>query len=216
MVSVIIVMAGSGTRMGYNENKVLLPLANKPIFMHSYDLFKSLGYEVILVVRECDLDIINQMNLDAKIIVGGKSRSESVYNGLSLCSNDIVLVHDAARPFISKEKIIECVSLIDDNNGVFVGKKAVDTIRQIQNNTLVTLDRNSLICAQTPQGAKKQILDNAYILEKENGFLSTDEMSIIEKYSNVSIKVVIGNDENFKITTKSDYAVAKEMVGDFS
>lgn len=213
LVSAIVVMGGSGSRMGINKNKALLPLGDKPIFMHSVDLFLSLGYEVILVIRECDLSKIRKYVKDVKIVFGGTTRSESVYNGLQVCTQEIVLVHDAARPLVSLEVVRQCVDVIKENKAVFVGKMAVDTLRMKKDSFYQTLDRSKICYAQTPQGSKRKILRKAYELEMSSGFSSTDEIMILEKHGVKNIEMVLGNEDNFKITTKRDYILAKEIVG---
>lgn len=215
MVSAIIVMAGSGTRLGLNQNKVLLPLGTRPMFCYSVALFTKLKYEVILVIRKEDEAFIRPfLSEEIRVVYGGKTRSESVYNGLGVASGDIILVHDAARPLIKEETVLECVKEINKGRAVFVGVKSIDTVRQKTTEGFKTLDRATLVYAQTPQGAKKDILLSAYHKEKEQGFLSTDEISLIEKYTKEHIVMVVGNEENFKITTKKDYTLAKLLVGD--
>ena len=111
MVSVILLMAGKGTRMKENINKVLLPLGDKMIFQYPLSLFVKLDFEVICVISKGDEEIVRKnIPSQVKLVYGGNTRQESVYNGLMECTGDYVLIHDAARAFISLatiNKIIE-------------------------------------------------------------------------------------------------------------
>ena len=108
MVSVILLMAGRGTRMGIDKNKILLEVNGKPIFKYSLDLFSQYDFEIICVINELDKDyILPYLNNNIKYVYGGKNRTESVYNGLIKSSGDYVLIHDAARPLLSKNVVDE-------------------------------------------------------------------------------------------------------------
>lgn len=212
MVGAIIVMAGNASRMQMDKNKALLPINDKPLFWYSYALFKKLGFEICLVIRECDEVIVKKyVDDDTKIAYGGKTRSESVYNGLNAISSDKVIIHDAARIFIDDETTLKLVEKIKPGFGVFVGIKAIDTIRINDNGIYKTLDRDALVYAQTPQGAMTSDLKNAYEIEKARGFLATDEMMIMEN-AFYKVEMVLGSANNFKITTKKDYILAKELM----
>ena len=109
MISVILLMAGSGTRMKIQDNKVFLPLNEKMIFQYSLDLFLKLNCEVICVIRPEDEEKLSQYYSKVKIVYGGQTRQMSVYNGLKIARYESVLIHDAARPFISEDIIQECI-----------------------------------------------------------------------------------------------------------
>ena len=212
MVGAIIVMAGNASRMQMDINKALLMINNKPLFWYSYTLFKKLGYEVCLVIRGCDEAIVKKyIDDDTKIAYGGKTRSESVYNGLKAITSSKVIVHDAARIFIDEEMVLRLVDEIKPGRGVFVGAKAIDTIRVNENGVYKTLNRDALVYAQTPQGAMTSDLINAYKDEIRGGFKATDEMMIMEN-ADYNIQMVLGSINNFKITTKKDYILAKELM----
>ncbi len=214
MFSVIIPMAGKGTRVNKDKNKALLEINGKPMFLYAYETFKKYDCEIILVISPDDYDEIKEyINDDFIYAFGGNTRAESVYNGLKLCKNEYVLIHDAARPFIS-EKIIDNVLKELDNNAVLVTAKAKDTVRD-NGKVLV---RDNLTLAQTPQACKVNDLKEAYNKAFMNNDNITDDISVIEKYTNLDIKYVDGDDYNFKVTTPLDLKlaliIAKEKIHD--
>ncbi len=213
MYSVIILMAGSGTRMNLDVNKVLLPIKDKCIFEYSLDTFRKYADEIICVVSKHDYDKVKKIiSSDVKIVIGGSTRGESVYNGLKECSNDYVLIHDAARPFISPliiEKIINDVKL---DEAVLTYLPVKDTIKYKE--PLSTLNRDNLIAAVTPQGGPRLALVDSYAKALEEGYKFTDDISVLEKYCpECKVNLVLANEECFKVTTKLDYEMAK-LIGE--
>lgn len=215
MVSVVLVMAGKGSRMRQDKNKVLLPLGDKLIFEHALNAFKSLGCEVVCVVSQDDyLEIADKLN-DVKYTFGGATRQESVKNGLDLCTNEYVLVHDAARPFISKSVINEIIDNYKLDEAVLAYHNVKDTIKLFDNNCVNTLDRSKLIAAVTPQCAALSVLKEVYEKAATDKYNATDDLSLIEKYRpDIKIKYVLANEECFKITTPLDYELAKIIIGE--
>lgn len=210
MFSAIILMAGEGRRMNKNINKILLPLGNKKIYEYSLNVFLKSVDEVICVLNENDKNIIDDLPKNVKYTFGGKTRQESVYNGLKLVTNDYVLIHDSARPFINVDLIDEIKKELLNQNNVLVCTKCKDTIKEINGNSLKTLNRNNLISAATPQSARLDILMDSYNKSFKDDKSFTDDLSIIEYYyPNVSTKLVYASDDIFKITTEFDYELAK-------
>lgn len=210
MVSVILMMAGNASRMKLNENKVYLPLDNKMVFEYSLNKFLSFSCDVVCVIRPEDEKYLDDYKSRVKIAYGGSTRQESVYNGLLKASGDYVIIHDAARPFISIESIEDCIKTLEEGYSVLVGSDSKDSV--YSKNPLVALDRSNLFNAQTPQGSKLNVMLECHAKAKEEGILVTDDISLILKYSNETVKLISGNDMNFKITTQLDYIVAKELV----
>lgn len=208
MVSAVLVMAGNASRMNINENKVFLPLGDKKVFEHSLNTFLDLGLEVICVIRPEDESLLKDYNV--KIAYGGKTRQESVYNGLKLVSKKYALIHDAARPFISKENVLDCIKALKAGNGVLVGESIKNSI--YEKKPLKSLKRDELISAQTPQGAEVKVLLECHMKAIEDKYLATDDISLLLKYSDTNVCIIEGNDTNFKITTQLDYILAKELV----
>lgn len=212
MISVILLMAGSGQRMKINKNKILLDLYGKPIFMHSLDLFKSYDFEIVCVINENDKDEVIPYLNGIKYVVGGKTRKESVYNGLKAISGDYVIIHDAARPLLSKEVLDNILSIYKDSDAILTYHPCKNTIKLIENNKLKTLNRDNLINALTPQCAKYDLLYNAYKKSFEDNKEFTDDISLIEYYySDKKIDLVLGNDELIKVTTLIDYKLLKSL-----
>ena len=213
MVSVILVMAGRGTRMGIDKNKILLDLANKPVYMHSLDLFLQYNFEIICVINKDDEnEIVPNLDKRVKYTYGGDTRLMSVFNGLKMATGDYVIVHDAARPVISKDIIDEILLKKDNSDAILTYLPVKDTIKTNVNNKLTTLDRNILISAVTPQCAKYDILYkslNQAINESKN---FTDDISAIEFYFNkAKIELIRANDECIKLTTMLDYKLLKAI-----
>lgn len=210
MISVILMMAGNGTRMKTSENKVYLPLKNKSIYQYSLDLFLANDFEVICVIRKEDEKYLTKYLPKIKIAYGGQTRQMSVYNGLKKAKGEFVLIHDAARPFITQGCIDECVSALNAGCCVLVGCDSKDSI--YSKNPLKALDRKELFNAQTPQGGNIKTLLLCHEQAIKDGYISTDDISLVLKYSNEMIKLVDGTDINFKITTQLDYITAKELI----
>lgn len=209
MISVILLMAGVGNRMNMDKNKILLPLNDKPVFMHSYDKFKDKGLEVICVINPIDEKQIKEIVDENTIITyGGSSRQESVYNGLLKCSGDYVFIHDAARPLLSNDLIDNLIINSKSNKPILTYFKCKNTIKDISNG-IKTINRDNIILAATPQCGK--VKDFLYCHEeaKKDNYLATDDISLIEKYLKEEIILIESNEENFKITTKLDYELAK-------
>lgn len=210
MITVILLMAGNSTRMNMNENKIFLPLGEKKVFQYSLDLFLEMGFEVICVVQDRVDDFKFYQDKGVQFISGGKTRQESVYLGLGVAKGDIVLIHDAARPFISKRVVEECLVALAKGKYIVVGTPSKDTIYNLE--PLEVLNRKNLICAQTPQGGKKEQFLQCHVKAIQDGIEFTDDISLVQHYLNPEIEVIQGEDSNFKITTKLDYIVAMEMI----
>lgn len=212
MISVILLMAGRGTRMGYERNKILLPFGDHYLFEFPLEVFLKKGYEVICVISEEDRDIIvpRLPAQNVKYIYGGKTRQESVYNGLKKATGDYVLIHDAARMFIDTEVLEDIETAGEEKYPVLTWLPVKDTIKVRTGDELSTLDRSSLIAASTPQCAPLSLFKEVYERAHTEGFTATDDISLIEKYHpELKIRLVHGRDTSFKVTTPMDYELAK-------
>lgn len=210
MISVILMMAGSSSRMNKNENKLFLELGSKKVFQYSLDKFLEYDFEVICVTKEEYKHYLEGYLDKIKIVIGGNTRQESVYNGLLACNNDYVMIHDAARPFVSNKIIDDCVMAINEGKNFLVSTPSKDSI--YLKTPLTSINRDSICLAQTPQGGLKLDLLNAHILAKNENLAVTDDISLLLKFSDKEIKLVDGEDKNFKITTQIDYILAKELI----
>lgn len=200
MIGIIILAAGIGSRMNLGYNKMLYEIDGAPIYKKTLEIFKCFD-EIVVVKNECDtLDLPSKV----KVVNGGKTRGESVYNGLKMITSDYVLIHDGARCYLDNESLNRCIDALKFNDAIGLGVKVKDTIKLINNEGVKTLKRDDLVAMQTPQGGKTKLFLSAYEKEKINGFDSTDDLEVIEKYTNAFIKIVEGSYNNKKVTTKED------------
>lgn len=213
MISVILLMAGTGSRMGADKNKILLDINNKMLFEYPLGLFKSYGFEIICVINKNDEELLKPLLKDVKYTFGGKERQDSVYEGLKLCNGEYVLIHDSARVLLNNSVIDDILVKSNKYDAILTYSKVKDTIKEIKGNKFITLNRDNLIAASTPQCGKKELLLNAYAKAKEDNKKFTDDISLIEYYyPNVEIGLVLANEENFKVTTPLDYKILKELI----
>ena len=214
---------GLGKRMGGNIPKQLMVLGGKPVYRYSLETFLSMEEiaEVVMAVpadwkdhfeKEIFSDnASDEIRAKMKIVVGGAERWQSVENGVNaLTSNaEFVLVHDVARPFISKEIIRDVCETLVTKGSCLVAKPAVDTIKIAKDGRVQqTIDRNTVWMAQTPQAASIALLKKLYgrIAAEPLNFTPTDEASILE-YFGEHVYIVKGNNLNDKLTTPEDFEI---------
>ena len=162
--SAIILMAGNSTRYG-NKNKNLETLNNQPVILYSINEFiknKDID-EIIIVTKKEDINKLSKIlpeDKNIRITTGGKERRDSVYNGLKIAKNDIVIIHDGARPNIKQSYINNCLKEMANYDGCTVGIKAKDTIKIVnkKNEVVETTERINTYQIQTPQVFEKYIL----------------------------------------------------------
>jgi len=209
-IGVVITAGGLGKRFGGKVPKQLVKLRGKAMWMHSAEAFlsnKKIKAIVLTVPENWQNYFIKEIkNLPIIVTLGGKERWQSVKNGIEALPKNIthVMVHDAARPFVS-QKIITSVAEALINDCCMVAKPVFDTVKIVESFYVRnTLDRRSVWLAQTPQAAPVDLLKKLYKkMEKFPGFYPTDEASILEKFC-IPIKIVEGNAMNDKITTKEE------------
>ena len=205
--SAIILMAGSGTRMKMNEMKCFLKLKDKMVFQYSLNTFYPLVDEIILVIRKED-EILIKPYLDNKIkyVFGGKERQDSVYHALKICNGDYILIHDAARPLISKDVINEILEKKKDNEAILTYLPSKNSIRIKDNDKLINVKRDNVLEVTTPLCAPLNILLDSYNKAYDDNLLFTDDIAVIENYhKDIKINLIRSNDEDIKLTTKMDY-----------
>ena len=146
------------------------------------------------------------------MVSGGESRKDSVFNGLKVVKKaiDIVCIHDAARPFIKASYIKHSVEACSEFDGAIIAIPSVDTVKKVDKQIIKnTIDRESLWMAQTPQTFKKDKL--LYAIKNFSHLNITDESMLMEE-ANFKIKLIEGDQSNFKITNEIDWELAKVMV----
>ncbi len=212
-IVVIIAAAGSGKRMSSGIPKQFLEIEGKPVLVKTALAFSQNQYiDGFFVVTGKDYmdrtrELLEDIDKYRGVTVGGAERQDSIYNGLKILPEDIdyVLVHDAARPFVT-QKIINMVIEKTIEKGAAVAAVPVkDTIKTVEKNGVfeTTLPRNQLRSIQTPQGFKKELILKAYQRAFEENYYGTDDAVLVERVG-IPVYVVEGEYSNIKITTKED------------
>lgn len=207
---VVIVANGSGSRINLGYNKVYYRFDdNKTILEKSIDIFyNDDNCEEIVVVS--DIGLFNKeigcKYLNKLVLVrGGSTRGDSVFNGLKAVYSDYVLIHDGARPFLKHEFVNDLLDNLRNNDACLLMISVKDSIKLVRDGYIEkSIDRNSVMFAQTPQAFKTSLIFDAYLQARLNGFVGSDDASVVEMFTDSKIKVVMGDEYNKKITTRSD------------
>lgn len=207
--------AGSGTRMGAGQNKLFLELAGKTILGHTLTVFEEDPWctGIILAVKDSERPGIEAILRDSAITkvkalpAGGAERQDSVAACLEAHrEGGIVLVHDAARPFIARSVIHELAECAAEHGAAVAGVKAKDTMKYVTNGQVEeTADRERLWIIQTPQAFRYELLLDASRKARNDQFLGTDEATLAER-AGLPVHVVESTYDNIKMTTPEDLA----------
>ena len=208
--SVVIVAAGSGSRMGLGYNKMLFQLKNGHTILEEtvskfYDDKRC--KQVIVVASDYDLETFQTLFKDKNIefTKGGKTRQDSVYQGLKKVKQDYVFIHDGARPWISKDCINRIVEVLETKEACLLMMPVKDTIKVVEDGKVInTPKRSTLFLAQTPQAFVTKKIIKAYDQAYEKGIQATDDAQIMELCGDCEVYMVEGSYENMKVTTKED------------
>jgi 2-C-methyl-D-erythritol 4-phosphate cytidylyltransferase len=224
-ITAIIPAAGCGNRMSYGRDKLFLKISGKDIITYSLKVLQasSVINEIIVAASTYNIGRIERISKVHNIkklrnvILGGEKRSISVLNAFLHIGKrtDIVLIHDAARPFLTKNLIKDVAQAAEDFGAAIAAVPLKPTIKQVGKDAHFvkkTLERKILWEAQTPQAFKKGILTKAYNSKKAYISKFTDEASLIEALGR-KVRVVRGSYKNIKVTTKEDLAIAKAIAG---
>ena len=214
-VGVVIVAGGSSTRAGGEELKQFRWVAGKPMLLHSVQTFMahpSVGMVVCVLPQRYAGDPppwLFQCDVDRLLVsIGGRTRSESVANGLDDLPDEaqIVLVHDAARPLVGMETIDRVVEAVRAGTPAIAALPVVDTLKETtEDGTIVrTVDRTSLWRAQTPQGFPRTLLVEAHRRAREERITATDDAALCERLGHV-VRVVRGSERALKVTEPGDF-----------
>jgi 2-C-methyl-D-erythritol 4-phosphate cytidylyltransferase len=235
-VVVIIPAAGLGTRMApASDAKGKKPAASKqfselggtPILIHTLRKFAASPAvaEIYIVLRAGEIpgfrahlekETKDSSRKKIELVEGGEHRQQSVAHAIAAISaapDDIVLVHDAVRPFVTQEIIQHVIEAAEKYGAAIAGMPAMDTIKQVDRTAegaviTATVPRERVVMAQTPQGFKYSILKKAFDEATSDGLLGTDEASLVER-SGHAVMVVMGSPRNIKITTPADMELAE-------
>jgi len=207
-----------------SKSKQFFELQGTPILIHTLRKFdectrvkeivvalrgnEKAGFESLLSSEHCRKPI--------RVVEGGEHRQDSVANALRslhAADDDIVLVHDAVRPFVDQETILGVISGVEKYGAAIAGIPAIDTVKQVDRTAdgavvIATVPREKMVLAQTPQGFRFALIRNAFEEALADGFVGTDEASLIER-SGGTVHVVMGSPRNIKITTPADLDLAE-------
>lgn len=219
---VIIVAAGNASRMN-GIDKLSAEISGLPVLARTISVFDSCDYisEIIVVTRQDKISEYEQykekFNISKKysVVVGGNSREESVLNGINILDGnfDKTLIHDAARPLVKHNVIERVCNALKFNDSVSCGVKVKDTIKIINEDMLVlsTLNRDTLVSIQTPQGVSIGLFKESALKNVLSQF--TDDTSVVEAVG-ANTQIVEGDYRNIKITTPEDLKLAELFLED--
>jgi 2-C-methyl-D-erythritol 4-phosphate cytidylyltransferase len=229
-VVVIIPAAGLGTRMSSasnasrNKSKQFFELQGTPILVHTLRKFAACDAvgEIVVALRKNETPGFQKqiekekLGKPLRVVEGGEHRQNSVANALAeikAAEDDIVLVHDAVRPFVDQDTIVNVIEAVKKYDAAIAGVPAIDTVKQVDRTAdgavvIATVPRERMVLAQTPQGFRFGLLKKAFDEAMADGFMGTDEASLIERSGN-AVHVVMGSPRNMKITTPADLELAE-------
>lgn len=217
---VVIPAAGQGKRMNAGKNKLFIELSGIPIIIYTLRVFEADQncQGIILSINPLEemyfLEIITTYGIKKvkKFVPGGAERQQSVFNGLKHVDEEIVLVHDGARPFINEKLIHQLTEAISLHAGAIVAVPVKDTIKKVQDRSVVeTVERSSLWAVQTPQAFRVPILYKAHQAAEDDQFLGTDDASLLER-TGEQVVIIEGDYDNIKITTQEDLYFAEAIL----
>jgi 2-C-methyl-D-erythritol 4-phosphate cytidylyltransferase len=212
----LIVAGGNGSRMGMDTPKQFLVVKGLPVLMHTLQAFNNAGCELVLVLPETQIGYWKQLceqyhfSLAHQIALGGKTRFQSVKNGLDRVHPDcIVAIHDGVRPCVDKDTIERTIEGARLRGNAVAAVKLKDSIRQQVDQDNHSVDRSQFFLIQTPQTFQSNLIQKAYEQPEQSRF--TDDASVLESVG-LAIHLVEGNYRNIKITTPEDLLVAEVLL----
>jgi 2-C-methyl-D-erythritol 4-phosphate cytidylyltransferase len=220
-LSAVVVAAGRSQRMGFD--KLLTPLGGRPLLLHTLErlLLTKAPDEIVLVIRPgsaTEMEAViaplrDQGNI--RVVDGGAHRQDSVQAGLKAVSDssEFVMVHDAARPFVTKELVDLVLAAAKLSDAAVCGSPCSDTLKEVAEDGLVvrTVDRAQLWTVQTPQIFRTRLLREAYQAALRTGARFTDDTAVVEKMGH-AVRIVLYNGINLKITTPADWSLAEALL----
>jgi 2-C-methyl-D-erythritol 4-phosphate cytidylyltransferase len=209
MIAALIPAAGKGERLGKGP-KAFLPLDHESILKHTLAAFETQVDEVIVGVSvEMLPDVSKHIFKDTRVILGGPTRQETVYKLLQETQADIILIHDAARPFLSADIIQNAINAAKEFGAATVVRLVADTL--IHHQTLEVTDRSVLRAVQTPQSFRRSLILEAHQMAQEKAIEATDDAALV-RLLGYAVALVEGSSWVNKITTVSDYEMAQGLV----
>lgn len=221
--AVIIPAGGSGSRMGLASPKQFHQLLGVPILVRTLQAFDTIAEITAIIVAAPSQSVAftkelchtHNLSKVVAVVAGGTTRQDSVTAGLAAVPDDIdvIAVHDAARPLVSRNLIKKCLFAANQHGAALAAIPVKDTLKQASPDLIVTatVDRNSLWQAQTPQAARTADLRQAFAKASEDGFYGTDEASLLE-HAGYPVSIVEGEERNIKITRPDDLRLAHALI----
>jgi len=220
-VGVIVPAAGQGKRMGTKESKPFLVLKDRPVLLHTLEVFESHPDvdEIVVVCKESEMERVSALVEQAgfskvtAIVPGGRERQESVRFGLQRLKTEWVLVHDGVRPFVSHEAISRLLETVKMHGAAILAVPVKDTVKMVDDAGIVerTPDRSRLWAVQTPQAFRREWLVEAHELAARQDQMATDDAMLIEEMG-LDVRVVEGEYTNIKLTTPEDMIMAEAIL----
>lgn len=220
----LIAAAGKGKRMNARISKSFIPIFGKPILAYTIEKFekcKLIDKIYLIVSREekelCNRNIITKYNFSKvqELVDGGETRQDSVYNGIKALDKDtdILVIHDGARPLVEETIIRDSIEKAQKYGAAIAAIPIKDTVKKCGKGFFInkTLNREEIWRAQTPQTFKYDLILPAYHKAYKDKYLATDDAAILERYGH-RVKLIIGSEENIKITTPFDIIVAENLL----
>jgi len=220
----IVPAAGSGNRMGRELSKQYLALGGMPLLVHTLNVFERCPVvdALLVVVPPSDVKAVRTEMLPrwslkklAGIVPGGKERQDSVRAGIEALDREteLVVIHDAVRPFITVELIENCIRAAAEEGAATVGVPVKDTVKEVgaDGRVMRTCDRNLLWLTQTPQAFRRDIIENAHRAAVRDGYRGTDDTSLVERLG-IAVRMIRGDYGNIKITTPEDLVIAEALL----
>lgn len=225
-IAAILPAAGLGTRMGADKPKQFLELDGMPLIIFTLrrlaacraitDFFISTRAEDVVFLE----DMVAKAGLGrpARVVHGGDTRQQSVSNALAQVdpATEVVLVHDAVRPFVTPEQIDRVIAEARSRGAAILGIPAIDTVKEVKRASLPedvalitsTIPRERVVLAQTPQAFSYSLLRDAFRKAREDDATASDEAALVERFGH-DVFVVLGSERNFKITRPADMDLAR-------
>jgi len=213
----VIVAAGASRRFGSETPKQFLPVRGQPLLVHTIARIRASEEidDVVVVLPRNGFDAhqehMRQFVDDAHLafVAGGETRQDSVWAGLECVGtrgdDDLILVHDGARPLADVALIDEVISRASQTGGAIAAVPVVETLKEVGGELTIrrTVDRKRFYRAQTPQCFRYELLRSAFEAARDDGFFGTDEASLVERRG-ATISIVVGSEHNIKVTTRED------------
>ena len=209
-INAIIPAGGTSSRFG-TKNKLIEKINGKEVIRYTVEVFEQSNVDEIIICANLSImEELKQIFKDfkkVKIIQGGETRQQSVFNGLRAGECDYVLIHDGARPMISVDLVNRAIELVQEKKALTVATKTIDTIKEVQDGKIIrTIDRSKLYNTQTPQAFEYGLIMNAHL--KFIGQDYTDDAGMLEARG-ATVYILDGSYKTIKITTQNDIEIAR-------